>query len=245
MVREHANGTVEAARDDEDGRLWGQLRHKVAQDGASHLHARRYTYTPAGDLVSVVDTEQGRTEHVTDAAHRLSETRYPDGRVVRYVRDAAGNLVEKPGLSAVALAGNRLRHANGNRYTYDDRQHLSEVERPDGSRTRYVYDPLDMLVRVEDVDAAGEPTRAAWTASYDGLGRRLASGRGEARWRFHWDGERLGAEVSPDGRVRVYVYPSEEARVPWLFVDYASVDAAPESGRVYAVFTDQAGMPTC
>ena len=94
------------------------------------------------------------------------------------------------------------------------------------------------------MDAAGEPTRAAWTASYDGLGRRLSSGRGPARWRFHWDGERLGAEVSPDGRVRVYVYPSEEARVPWLFVDYASVESAPESGRVYAVFTDQAGMPT-
>ena len=49
--------------------------------------------------------------------------------------------------------------------------------------------------------------------------------------------------MQPSGALRVYVYADALAMTPLLFVDYASVDAAPESGVVYAVLADHLGCP--
>src|SRR5262249_26810624 len=47
----------------------------------------------------------------------------------------------------------------------------------------------------------------------------------------------------PDGSLRLYVYEDEVSLVPLLFVDYASRDADPASGKVYFVFTNHLGAP--
>lgn len=237
VLREHSNGTRELSQYDKEGRLCSSLAWKRAQDGALLSYWVRYEYTGEGDLVSAWHGEQGVTRYTVDAAHRLVQEKGPHG-LFQYRLDAAGNLLEKPGLGGVVLAeGNRLAWANGELFTYGCRNHLSERRGPEGRCTRYLYDSADMLVRVED--GHGEP----WTAEYDAIGRRLRCGRGGRQTEFSWEGERLAAEVSPEGRLRVYVYVAHDALVPVLFIDYDSADAEPEQGRVYTLYANQAGVP--
>jgi RHS repeat-associated protein len=85
--------------------------------------------------------------------------------------------------------------------------------------------------------------REACAFEYDGLCRRTAKVAGGRRTEYYWDDDRLAAEVGPTGAVRLYVYADEATRVPFAFVDYDALDAAPEDGRAYHVFHDQVGVP--
>ncbi|MCY1016433.1 RHS repeat-associated core domain-containing protein [Pyxidicoccus sp. MSG2] len=239
VLRQHANGTQELSQYDDQGRLRASLAWKHAQDGALQSRWARYDYSPEGDLLEAWDGQRGTTRFTTDAAHRLTSQEGPLGAFL-YRRDAAGNLLEQPGLRGVTLAaGNRLASANDERFVYDHRHHIAERHGWDGTCTRYTYNSADMLVRIED--GRGEP----WTAEYDAIGRRIRCGRGARQTWFYWDGERLAAELSPERRLRVYVYASHDALVPLLFVDYDGEDAAPQSGRVHTLFTNQVGVPSC
>ncbi|EPX64761.1 hypothetical protein D187_000183 [Cystobacter fuscus DSM 2262] len=238
VLRSHAHGSCELLQHDVQGRLCSSLAWRHPREGIQPARWVRYEYTAEGDLISQWDGQRGRIYYSVDAAHRLTGEQGAHGDS-RYRLDAAGNLLEKPGLRGVLLAeGNRLAAANDETFSYDSRNHLAERRGTGGSRTRYTYDSSDRLIRVED--GRGEP----WTADYDGLGRRLCCGRGVRQTHFYWDGERLAAEVSAEGRLRVYVYAAHDALVPVLLVDYESVNAAPESGMVYALFTNQAGVPS-
>jgi hypothetical protein len=74
------------------------------------------------------------------------------------------------------------------------------------------------LLRLEATDApaaAESPTPDAqlqtWAAEYDALGRRLLTrwstrNGAEKTRRFYWDGDRLAAELFPDGQLRIYEY---------------------------------------
>ncbi|MCU0677662.1 MAG: RHS domain-containing protein, partial [Myxococcota bacterium] len=93
-------------------------------------------------------------------------------------------------------------------------------------------------------------TATTWEAEYDALGRRTKKvvHRADANgapvrdeWRFVWDRDRLAAEVLPDGRLRLYVYPDAVALVPMLAVEYASTTSDPRRGRVYSFHTDHRG----
>ena len=108
-------------------------------------------------------------------------------------------------------------------------------EGPAGT-TRYEYNALDMLVRCE---INGE----SWTASYDALCRRIRkTWRGQTTT-YYWDDFRLAAEMRHDGSLRVYVYEDNVALVPFMFVEYAGLDAEPASGKRYYIFTNQIGIP--
>ena len=198
---------------------------------------RGYAYSGAGDLLAVADTNRGTTKYRHDAAHRLIEEVRPDGHARRFQHDAAGNLLEQPGLKGVVIEeANRLKEANGERFTYNHRGDISERQGPNGTTTRYEYDAQDTLVRC---DASGEP----WTATYDGLCRRVQkTWRGETTT-YYWDDFRLAAEVRQDGSCRLYIYADDVALAPFLFIEYASLDAEPESGKRYYVFTNQVGAP--
>jgi RHS repeat-associated protein len=251
-LRQHAGGTTELCQYDDQGKREGVVLcrqfHRGVRRGIRQVRAIRYQYTAQGDLVGVFDSDRGLTRYDVDSAHRLIKEDGPDGTFA-FEHDEAGNLVSKPGLALAVTDQNRLTWANGQEYLFNDRNHLAESRpargtrewldrrRPGGLNVRYFYDSLDMLVRVEDEH--GEP----WTAEYDGLGRRLSCGRCKQQTRFFWDGERLAAEIAPQGYVRLYLYPDHEARVPWLIVDSESFDSFPESAWVYSVFTNQVGMP--
>ena len=218
VVKHLANGSKELCQFDQDGRCRCKALIHDHQD--STLWMRGYAYSAAGDLLAVADTKRGTTKYRHDAAHRLIEEIPPGGDARRFQHDAAGNLLEQPGLKDVAIEeANRLKEANGERYSYNNRGDLSERQGPRGT-TRYEYDALDMLVRC---DVNGEP----WTASYDGLCRRIQkTWRGETTT-YYWDDFRLSAEVRQNGSCRLYIYVDDVALSPFLFVEYKSLDAEP------------------
>ncbi len=235
LVAKHlANGTRELCLYDTMGRC---RRKAVARnDRFRTCWVRSFTYSPGGDFMGVADTVLGTVRYRHDQAHRIAEETLPDGSRRAFAYDPAGNLRVQPGLTGVEMgSGNRLHAANGDRFTYDDRDHLSCREGPTGT-TRYEYNALDMLVRCE---INGE----LWTASYDALCRRIRkTWRGQTTT-YYWDDFRLAAEVRNDGSLRVYVYEDNVALVPFMFIEYAGLDSEPTSGKRYYIFTNQIGVP--
>lgn len=257
VERRLPNGTLELSQFDEEGFLTGRVTHKRASDGADISWAVRYERSGEGDLVGVWDSTRGPLRYELDAAHRLVGVDR-NGSRESIELDPAGNVVSKSGLTRVELMeGNRLVATAEEDFVYDERQLLAgRRRRSDGRFTRYTYDSLNQLVRVEWRDTTGRLIGEPWTADYDVLGRRVRFGRGKYQTELWWDGLRICAEeelvVEPGadgqpttrrGRLRIYLHPSLEALVPSGFVDYASRDAAPESGSVYQVLTDPTGLP--
>lgn len=229
-----SNGTNEYAQYDHDGRCVAKVA--VRGDSPPAL-GRRYYHSDEGDLLAVDDSRVGRTRFAYDAAHRLRARMCPDGRVDAFEYDLAGNLRLMPGLEASYQAGNRLLYANGDRFEHDDRDHVrARIGR--SGEIHYERDSRGQLTRVDGL-------AAPWEASYDALGRRTRKRFGDAQWAYYWDRDRLAAELRPDGTLRVYVYADEESLVPFVFVDYASADADPSSGRRYFAFADQLGAIDC
>lgn len=234
ITRQLANGDRELCRFDSEGRC---LDKAVVRGKSEQPWVRRFEYSPTGDLTAVRDNLHGTTTYSYDRAHRPIEELPPGRQPSRVQYDAAGNLVAQPGLHEVMIGiGNRLRVAKGNRFSYDERDRLSERLGPT-STTHFMYNELDMLCRCE---MNGE----VWTASYDALCRRV-----QKTWRgrtttYYWDDFRLAAEVRHEGSVRIYVYVDEAALVPFLFIEYASLDADPSSGEPYYVYSNQIGVPT-
>jgi RHS repeat-associated protein len=197
-----------------------------------------YRHTAEGELQHVLDSSRGHTEYGYDAAHRLV-LEEASGLSRSYAYDRAGNLLSTPRFPDLRYAeGNRLGAIGGAAVTHDARQRMATRERGDASTVHYEYDDLDQLVRVW-WDGKGEE----WRAGYDSLNRRVFKEFGGKRWEYWWDGDRLAAELRPDGVLRIYIYVNDEALVPFMFVDYDGMDADLESGRNYYVFTNQVGVP--
>ncbi len=234
IAKDLANGTRELSQFDDRGRCLRKSLYRPVATSAPQI--RSYLYSAHGDLLGVNDTVKGQTKYAYDAGHRLTEEAIPGSPPRRFAFDAAGNLLVQPGLSvAVVGPGNTLNEANGATLTFNDRGHLSARSSPRGS-VRYEYDDLDMLVKC---DLSG----STWTANYDAYCRRVSKTWQGRTTTYYWDDLRPAAEVRHDGSVRLYIYADPAALVPFLFVEYDSLDAAPESGRRYAIFTNQVGVP--
>jgi len=235
---DHGNGTHEVQQFDTAGRIVGRTCARPDDRVGRGLRWNvRHQYTPAGDLVATTDSIRGTVRYGLDEAHRLVRSQQDGGSPVTYRHDAANNLVELPAVGVVELApGNRLRTAATEQFHYDPRGRLARRVGAGGSETQFHYDAEDQLVRVEDGGVA-------WTATYDALGRRVTFGRGDRRTRLWWDGDRIAARETPDGGFRIYLYVDRESLIPIGIVDWNSIDAPIESGRSYAVFCDQVGLP--
>ena len=229
-----ANGSQELCAYDASGRC---LQKVVARGGADPSPwVRSFRYSRTGDLLSAADSQQGTVVYRYDFAHRLSEEQFPEGSRRLFHFDPAGNLLSQPGLTGVEIAsGNRLQAANGERFTYSDRDHLTTRQRP-GRTICYHYNELDLLVRCE---INGE----VWSASYDALCRRISKTWRGCMTSYFWDDFRLIAEVQHDGTTRIYVYVDQTALVPFLFVEYPSQDSAADLGQRYYIVTNQVGVP--
>ncbi|KVC60201.1 hypothetical protein WI73_02930 [Burkholderia ubonensis] len=232
------NGTNLVCGFDAHGRctervVWPETR-------AAEALSVRYRYSAMGELRSIIDSAAGRTEYQYDAAHRLiGETREGWPRR-RFKYDAGGNLLSASACSWMRYTeGNRLSAASSGVFRYNGRNHLAEESAGNGRRTTYHYNSMDLLMKVEWSDRS-----EAWTAEYDGLCRRIAKSMGqEIRTEYYWDGDRLAAEVGPDGRLRIYIYMNDEAFLPFMFIDYADSSAPPAAGLRYFVFCNQVGLP--
>jgi RHS repeat-associated protein len=235
VERGASNDTQELTHYDRDGRCLMKAADGPGLGTGNDGWARKFTYSGEGDLLRRDDNLRGTTFYEHDDVHRLAAVRLPDGSQQRYAYDRAGNLVQAPGLAARIQPGNRLLEVNADQCFYDDRDHLSRREGPDG-KTTYQYDSRDFLVGIEGPDLS-------YQAVHDGLGRRTKKTVNGKTWHYYWDTDRLAAEVFPDGRLRVYAYPDAFAMVPMLFLDYDSVDADPASGKRYHLYTDHLGCP--
>jgi RHS repeat-associated protein len=197
--------------------------------------ARRFEYSGEGDLLRRDDTFRGTVQYQYDDSHRLAKTTFGDGGTQEYVYDRAGNLLKAPGLAASVQAGNRLLEANEHRFTYNERDHLASRQGRTG-KTTHTYDSRDLLVGIEGPGLS-------YQAEHDSLGRRAKKTVNGQVWQYYWDTDRLAAEIFPDGRLRVYVYPDAASWIPILFLDYDSIDADTTSAKRYHVYTDHLGCP--
>ena len=237
VLKELGSGTNELIQYDTDGKCTDRIVwHNDHTDDAWWV---QYQYSPAGELRRIVDSARNITEFEYDAAHRLICERPQRGFELRIVYDAAGNLISLPTHHWMRyIEGKRLVSAAQKSFYYNTRNHLAEEVTESGLRTRFHYNSLDMLVKMSWSDRPQE-----WTAEYDGLGRRIHKALGDSCTDFYWDGDRLAAEMVPDGKVRLYIYPTEEALVPFMFIDYKSIDAELDSGQSYYIFHNQVGLP--
>ena len=235
VERAASNDTQELTHYDRDGRCLMKAADGPGLGSANDGWARKFVYSGEGDLLRRDDNLRGATVYEHDEAHRLAVVHLPDGNHQRYAYDRAGNLVQAPGLAGRIQRGNRLLEVNADQCFYDERDHLSRREGP-GGKTTYQYDSRDFLA---GIDGPG----LSYQAEHDGLGRRTKKTVNGQTWHYYWDTDRLAAEIFPDGRLRVYVYPDAFALVPMLFLDYESVDADPASGKRYHLYTDHLGCP--
>src|SRR5262249_33164762 len=131
ILKLFANGTRELCQFDGAGRC--RRKALVRRPASAALWMRGYAYSPGGDLVTTADTIRGTVRYRHDAAHRLIEETLPEGGVRRFTQNAAGNLIEQPGLAKTVMdSGNRLKEANGEVFSYDARGNLRERRGPAG-----------------------------------------------------------------------------------------------------------------
>nr|WP_255216697.1 RHS repeat-associated core domain-containing protein [Pseudenhygromyxa sp. WMMC2535] len=244
VLIERANQTREWQQYDHEGRLEGVMTCRANARGETFGWGRRYAYSGEGDLLAIQDSVRGSTRYEVDAAHRLVAEARPDGAREAFVHDAANNLVHKRGLSRLAIASHNRASASATEvFEYDGRERLATRRHRDGAQTSYRYDSFDRLERLERRGTGESEPELVWRAAYDAIGRRLWVDAGGRRREFFWDGDRLAAEVDPEGRLRVYLYFGPDALVPSAFIDYDSRAAEPETGRLYQVYSDGVGQP--
>lgn len=238
VVRHNGNKTCEALAFDAEGRLVARASWWADEPEYGPLRTTSYRYSAAGELLSSVDSDGCTRSYRYDADNRLVAE--ADQRGERcYAYDAAGNLTRTARFHLVEYAeGNLAAFADFLRLTNDARGRRASQERPGGHSTTYHYDSFDQLVEVRFSERP-----EVWRAAYDGLGRRLWRQVGDERTDFYWDGDRLAAERFPDGKVRLYVYPNEDALVPFMWLDYRNESAAPETGEAHYLFAAPNGMP--
>ncbi|WP_396332853.1 RHS repeat-associated core domain-containing protein [Burkholderia anthina] len=199
----------------------------------------QYQYSAENELRCVIDSEKNVTEYEYDAAHRLIGESRNGWAVRRFDYDRGGNLLstlEQPWMRYTE--GNRLTRSSSGEFHYNHRNHIAEEIDMSGRCTTYHYNSLDMLVKIEWSDR-----HESWTAEYDGECRRIYKSDGDRRTDFYWDGDRLAAERTSEGRLRLYVYVNEAVFLPFMFIDYESLDSPLEQGQARFVFQNQVGLP--
>ncbi|KUZ86316.1 hypothetical protein WI40_31010 [Burkholderia ubonensis] len=231
------NGTNVWRQFDSDGRCTGRLMWREGCPEENRLV--QYQYSATGELLRVIDGVMGTTEYHYDEAHRLIGESRDGWGVRRFEYDRGGNLLSAPTCQWMRYTqGNRLATTSHGAYRYNSRNHLAEEIHGNGHRTTYHYNSMDLLVKVQ-----WSNRNAVVTMDYDGLCRRIVKTMDDARTEYYWDKDRLVAEVGPNGQLRIYVYANRDAFLPFMFIDYPTEDAQPESGLAYFVHCGQAGLP--
>ncbi len=229
------NGSCEIARFDWRSRCVDKVTWSETTS-ADRPWARSYNYTAEDELREAKDSQAGTTRFEYDADHRLAGVIEPSGQSYEILRDPAGNIVSMAGLQDVGLeSGNRISHIGGHPVRYNERDHIEFREGSSGS-TAYSYNSLDQLVAVDTPNGK-------WQAGYDPLYRRTDRRFQGKHTAFYWDGHRLAAEIHDAARLRIYVYPDRHALVPFMFVEYENLDAEPDQGTAYYIFSNQIGAP--
>ncbi len=231
ITRKLSNGIIVLQRYNSDGHL---VEQNITSPNSSSEQTR-WKYSDEGNLLAQVDAK-GTTRYQYDSDHRLIEETRDDGRTHTYAYDQANNIIYRTGLKHIVHdSGNRLSSIGSTKFIYNDRDHVASRS-SSACEVCYHYDSKDALTGA-DID--GEK----WFAEYDPLCRRIQKTWKGKTTEYYWDDKRLSAEISSDGSLRIYIYIDIDSLVPFMFIDYDSIQDDPGNGRSYFVFTDQRGCP--
>jgi len=155
--------------------------------GGSPISFFHYTYDASGRRTSM-ETTEGTWQYGYDPLGQLTSVTYPDGHVVEYAYDAAGNRIEviDDGMPTAYVTNsmNQYEQVGGVTYSYDADGNLA-CKTKDGVTTTYTYDVENRLVQVST------PTDV-WTYTYDALSNRVASSHNGATTTYVVDPIGLG-----------------------------------------------------
>jgi RHS repeat-associated protein len=197
VAARYPSGVIEAIKLDGAGRRREQI---ITGRDRRVINRRRLIYDDAGQLVGVDDELRGQQRFVFDLAGRLRAVRRPSGDdIERYEYDEAENLSRDGERWQFDLA-DRLVERPGHSYAYDACGNCIEHREHGRGTTRFTYDGRNRLVRVERPDGDGIEY------AYDGLGRRVRKRVGDSETLFLWNGDLLAAERHADGGQRTYLY---------------------------------------
>jgi RHS repeat-associated protein len=257
-------GALEASLRYRPARIAGHHSRAIRYVYSGEGDLLEVTDTELGTTAYEVDAAHGLVGERSPDGRRLSYPRDAAGNLIS--TPVISRIEIGPGNRLHASSREHFRYDERNHLSERSR-YIGPTR--EAATTRYSYDSYDMLVRIDrheprlplwvmrlqsdDVATAAlddnpDRTWQTWSAEYDALDRRLvtrwvaADGVARSR-RFYWDGDRLAAELSPDGALRIYEYATDRALVPIAFTDYASVSAPSGSGRTYHVFVNPVGVP--
>jgi|GEM_PF-3369385 len=148
----------------------GQITHMVNYGKDDAVQSRfDYVYDVNGNPTSMA-TLNGTWQYGYDALGQLTRVKHPDGHVVEYQYDPAGNrtVVTDNGTSTAYTTNNMNQYTQvgGASYTYDADGNMTSKTDATGTTT-YTYDIENRLVRV------ATPTDGTREYIYDALGNRV------------------------------------------------------------------------
>lgn len=213
-----------------------------------------YSYSPASELVAVDDRSRGsrRFEH---HAGRLVASGRDEKDVQRYEYDVTGNVSERHGAPREHGPGDRLVRRGPTRYFWDDDARLVEtrVDGRDGPGTRYQWGANGLLEAVE------RPDGVRVTFTYDPFARRVAKtvsrvdlagrARVERSTRYVWDGDTLVHEITRsasergDPVIEERTYTWDQRGFPLAHRDARTAGGQRTVSDFYHYLTDDIGTP--
>jgi YD repeat-containing protein len=146
----------------------------------------------------------------------------PRDAAASFEYDRAGNIIKQPDAHQIEVGdGNRVRNWGRTTFDYDERNHVSAIHDPKRGSARFAYDSRGFLTTVNSL----QPCLVRRVRC---LGRRIrVRKRSFAARVLLGQQNRLAAEVSELGRVRLYIYVDALAIVPFMFIDLDSVQTKP------------------
>ncbi len=182
-----------------------------------------YTYDVSGRRTSMT-TLAGRFDYGYDALGQLTTVRHPDGRVVVYDYDAAGNrrqVIDDGTATAYTTNDlNQYTQVGGVTYAFDADGNLVS-QTAGGVTTTYTYDVENRLVGVSRPDGT-------WAYAYDALGNRVATTH---------DGQTTRYVIDPTGLGNVAAeYDGTGALIARYNHGYGLLSRTDGSGSAYYTF---------
>lgn len=181
------NGKATAYTYDSQNRMLSRTYSVTSPAGVTADTTIAMTYTASGQVATIVDSN-GTITHTYDNRDRLTKVENPDGSVLDYTYDAAGNRasvatrygIETPRVVTYEYdAVNRLSRVTGSAnlgsevtsYTYDALGNIQTVVRPNGTTDKNSYDARGRLTQIDTIKSADQSllARFSYTLSAHGL----------------------------------------------------------------------------
>jgi RHS repeat-associated protein len=252
----HADGTREQFTPDADGNIIQTLNRR--NQGIDYTYDHRglvlrkdhadgtfeaFAHDDRGNLLTATD-EAGTTSFTYDAADRLTNVTYPNGRFLEYTYDAGGRRIRLEDQTGFVV-----------KYRYDAAGRIAELT--DGADARlvlYTYDSVGRLVRDDNgnltfttyvFDDAGQLTNlvnhlpdgtvsSRFDYTYDALGRRRSVTTLEGLTTFGYDAiGQLTLVTLPNNRVIQYEYDPAGNRTA-VIDDGVQTDYQPNAMNQYS-----------